>query len=195
MKNNLILYILLVFLVIVNGFFLYNYLSPTILKSNDNSKGDRSPSSFIVKALGFDEQQMKQFEEVDVRHHKNMIKSAETLKVVKDQLAKQIIKENVLDAEVDSILDILVEKEKAHEKLMFNHLRAIRNICTNEQKQRFEQIIQDALRGGSNGKRLGDSGPPPPDGMNENGPPPDNMPEGDRPPEGMREGGPPPRPE
>ena len=64
MKKNLILYILLVFLVVVNGFFLYNYLTPTVSETNDlgKRKGNGSPAAFIVKALEFDEEQMKQFE-------------------------------------------------------------------------------------------------------------------------------------
>ncbi|MBP0903326.1 Spy/CpxP family protein refolding chaperone [Mariniflexile gromovii] len=187
MKNNLILYILLVFLVAVNGFFLYNYLSPTTAKSNNLVKGSGNggPSEFIVKALKFDDEQMKQFEKIDKEHHERMVASNEETKVFKDQLGRLIIKDHVAEAEVDSILNLMGEKEMVHERLMFDHLRAIRNICTEEQKQRFEQIVRDALRRGPNGKRPGNGGPPPRDGRPQGGPPPENMPEG----------GPPPRPE
>ena len=196
MKKNLPLYILLVFLIIVNGFFLYNYLSPTIAKSNDTVKGsgNAGPSEFIVKALKFDDEQMKQFEAINSGHHERMIKASEETRIFKDQLGRLILKDNVSEAEMDSILNLLGEKEMAHEKLMFSHLRAIRNICTEEQKQRFEQIIRDALRGGLGGKRQGGGGPPP-DGRREVGPPKGNMRDGGPPPEDMPEGMLPPRPE
>ncbi|CAH8290773.1 hypothetical protein EV196_107137 [Mariniflexile fucanivorans] len=190
MKKNLILYILLVFLVVVNGFFLYNYLFPTVSKINNIGKVNGSPETFIVKALGFDDEQMKQFEEINNGHHESMVKSSEETKVLKDQLGRLIIKENVSDTEIDSILNLLGKKEVAHEKLMFNHLRAIRNICTENQKERFEQIIRDALRGGPKGMGQGEGGPPPPEGMPEGGLPPDNMREGGPPQGGMREGRP-----
>ncbi len=193
MKKNIILYILLVFLVVVNGFFLYNYLTPTVSKTNDigKGKGNGGPAEFIVKALEFDDAQIKQFEKIDNGHHESMIKSSEEIRVFKDELGRLIIKENVSDVEIDSILNLLGEKEMAHEKLMLNHLRAIRNICTENQKERFEQIIRDALSGGPKGMRPGDGGPPPQEGMREGGPPPGNMTDGGPPPEG----GPPPRPE
>ncbi|MFD0837001.1 Spy/CpxP family protein refolding chaperone [Mariniflexile aquimaris] len=196
MKKNLPLYILLVFLIVVNGFFLYNYLSPTTSKSNESVKGSGSggPMEFIVKALKFDDEQMKQFEKINNGHHERMIKSSEETRFFKDQLGRLIIKDNVSEAEVDSVLNLMGEKEMAHEKLMFNHLRAIRNICTEPQKQRFEQIIRDALRGGPGGKRQGGGGPPP-DTMGEGGPPPGNMRDGGPPPDDMPEGMPPPRPE
>jgi len=182
MKKNLPLYILLVFLIVVNGFFLYNYLSPTISKNDDSGKGTKGQSDFIVKALEFDDEQLKQFEKINEGHHESMIQLAEDLKITKDELGKLIVKENVSENEVDSVLNLLAEKEMAHEKLMFNHLRAVRNICTEEQKQRFEEIIRDALRGGPRGKRQGNGGPPLPGNMREGGPPPDGMPEGMPPP-------------
>ena len=56
MKKNTILYILLAFLIIANGFFLVNYLGRS--RKPDGQKG---PGDFIVKELNFDASQMERF--------------------------------------------------------------------------------------------------------------------------------------
>jgi protein CpxP len=178
MKKNLLLYILLIFLIVVNGFFLYNYLgmTATTSKNNKNDQRNNGPENFIVKALKFDKEQMAKLEDINIGHHEAMVDTSDEVKVLKDKLRSLITKEDVSDTEIDSILNVLGEKEKAHEKMMFNHLRAIRDICTDKQKQRFEKIIKDAMRGGP---RPGGAGPnngregqlPPPKG-------PRGMPEG-----------------
>ncbi|MGK0252634.1 MAG: protein CpxP [Mariniflexile sp.] len=158
MNKNSLLYILLVFLIIVNGFFLYNYLGSATSKNDVNKKGKGGPAEFIVKALKFDNEQMAKFEKINKGHHEAMVKSRDETKVLKDKLGRLIIEENISDAEVDSILVLLAEKEKAHEKMMFYNLRAIQAICTDEQKQHFEKIIKDALFHGGN--RQPQEGPP-----------------------------------
>ena len=83
MKKNLILYILLVFLIVVNGFFLFNYMG----NSNKNKqKGPKGPGNFIVKELGFNEDQLKQFREKSRGHHQAMMDLSDNIKNLKDEL-------------------------------------------------------------------------------------------------------------
>lgn len=58
MKKNTIIYSLLVFLVIMNMFFLYNYMfKPT----NINERRQQNNKDFIVSELGFSEEQKAEF--------------------------------------------------------------------------------------------------------------------------------------
>ena len=62
MKNNLLLYILLAFLMVVNGFFIYKNL-----KGPDKRK-HRSPRNFISSQLDFSPEQLDQFKSLEQAH-------------------------------------------------------------------------------------------------------------------------------
>ena len=59
MKKQTFLYVLLILLAISNGFFLVHYLGKP-------SRKGHKPESFIAKKLNFDENQMKDFK--DMQH-------------------------------------------------------------------------------------------------------------------------------
>ena len=83
MKKNNILYILVAFLIVVNGFFLFNYMS----ESNENtSKGPQGNRDFIVKELGFNKAQLAQFKENSQGHHQIMMRLSDEIKGLKDEL-------------------------------------------------------------------------------------------------------------
>ncbi|MBT3587140.1 MAG: hypothetical protein HN507_00670, partial [Flavobacteriaceae bacterium] len=56
MTKNTILYVLLTFLIIANGFFLYDYLGKP-----DRNGPRNNPEQFIVKELNFNTNQMQEF--------------------------------------------------------------------------------------------------------------------------------------
>jgi Spy/CpxP family protein refolding chaperone len=179
MKKNTLLYVLLVFLIAVNGFFLFNYLGKSPLKAKANNiSRNKGPAEFLVKALEFDKGQMAQFEILNNEHHQAMQSISKDEFELKEQLHNLIIKDEVEEPEVDSLLSKLAIKQMEREKLIFFNLRAIRAICTEAQKQKFEKIIKDAKRGEKQRPVLGEhpndrrDGPPPPQGMPPEGPPP-----------------------
>lgn len=188
MNKNILLYILLVFLIVVNGFFLFNYLGNSADKPNEMER--KRPMDFIVEVLEFDDNQIEQFEKLNEEHHQSMIKYTEDTKNLKDELFTLITADDVSNTKIDSIIGLLGVKEQEREKSIFYNLRGIQSICNDKQKANFEKIIKDALRKSGNGGPRG-GGPPPnrerPEGRMD-GPPPHGRPDGP-PPEDM----PPPR--
>lgn len=140
MKKNSVLYILLVVLIIMNGFFLYNYLG------RPEHKGPKENDEFIVKALGLNGTQLKQFKSVEKNHHDSMKNIGDNVKVYKDELFRKILASEVNQGEIDSLIRLISEKEILKEKAIFNRLRGIYNLCNAEQKQRFSNIIKKARR-------------------------------------------------
>ena len=160
MKKNLILYILLVFLILVNSLFLFNYMG------NGNSKeqkGTRNPGSFIVKELGFNNAQLENFREKSKGHHQTMLGLSDDIRNLKDDLFDRLSDASLAQGKVDSIASLIGEREKEIEVETFYHFKMIEAICNDTQKEKFKKIIKDALRrGGERGQR-----PPPrkrPDG-------------------------------
>lgn len=164
MKKNLLLYILLGFLVIVNGFFLFKHFDTF------NQKGPRGPgpANFIAKQLEFDATQLQQFEKLDVAHREKIDAILNDIRLSKDALFDKLSDETVEDSQIDAITTQIANKEKAKELETFHFFKAVGEICNENQKVRFKTIIKDALR------RQGPPGQngPPPGGPGDEGRPP-----------------------
>ena len=158
MKKNIILYVLLIFLIVVNGFFLLNYLKG----GTDNKKIEPQRNrDFIVNELNFDEMQLEQFNAKSEDHHETMKLLSDEIKELKDDLFETLFNNKVNETTIDSLSSLICEKEKEKEKEIFYHFRAIQEIANDKQKEKFKLILKDALRRGEQGNR-----PPPPNDRN-----------------------------
>ena len=161
MKKNTLLYILLFFLIIVNGFFLYNYLGrPEANRGNE----PKDPMVFIAEQLKFDSDQLQKMENLNKRHHQNMRRINDDLKELKDGLFNRLSDVSINKKDVDSITALIGQKEKEKDTEAFYHFRSIQELCNEKQKEKFNKIINDALRKGGGDR-------PPQDGRDRNGPP------------------------
>ena len=160
MKKNIILYVLLVFLIIVNGIFLFLFL-------NKPSKKGQKPEDFIAKQLKFDAKQLEQYSQLNELHEKDRRMFADNTKQLKDALFSKISDENVTSVTIDSLTNLMGKKEQAREMMVFNHFRELRAICNTKQKIELDKIIEDGLHKGrrENGRpqrKGGGRGPLPP---------------------------------
>lgn len=183
MKKNLPLYILLAFLIIVNGFFLYNYLGKG--EKEEANKPERL-GIFLAKELGFDDIQQEQFRVLWKPHHQRMQSLSEDIKGLKDELFKSLSDESLKNVNIDSIAILIGEKEAAKDLEILDHFKQVQELCNKEQKEKFSKIIEDAMRrAGENrglppGRQPDGNRPPHPDG--DRPPHPDGPPDSKRPP-------------
>ncbi|WP_430466398.1 hypothetical protein [Winogradskyella ouciana] len=164
MKKNTILYLLIIILIIANGFFLYNYLG------HDDKKRDRQKdrTSFIIKKLGFEGEQIDSFKNFKDLHRERMRLISDDIKVLKDSLFDKLPEDEVSEYYIDSITSLIAEKEKAKDKEVFAYFKRVRDLCQGDQKEKFDKILKDALNKGNrnrSGKSKRDKGhrPPPKD--------------------------------
>ncbi|GEM_PF-870555 len=163
MKKNLPLYILLLFLIIVNAFFLYNYLG--IAKSEDTLKERKPPSNFLVKQLDFDESQRETFRALNRKHHRRMRGISDEIRQLKDVFFNGL-SDASLTIDVDSLAVLMGELEAKKELEVYHHFKQVQELCNTEQQKKFSKIIKDALKKGPRDLE----------------PPRGNGPKGDRPP-------------
>lgn len=152
MKKNTILYVLIIILIIANGFFLYNYLG------HDNKKRDRQKdrTSFIVKKLGFEGEQIDSFKNFKDIHREKMGVLSDDIRMLKDDLFDKLSEDEVSESYIDSLTGLIAEKEKAKDKEVFAYFKKVRDLCRGEQKEKFDKILKDALHRGDR-KRDGKS--------------------------------------
>lgn len=140
MKKNTVLYILLLVLIVINGFFLFNYLG------RPEHKGPKENNSFIAKALKLNETQILELKKQELNHHNKMRAIGEDMKVLKDELFEKISKPTYNQLTLDSLITSIAKKESLKEKELFMRLRNIYELCNNEQKKQFSIIIKEARR-------------------------------------------------
>lgn len=138
MKKNRLLYILLIVLVVMNGFFMVKIFG-------DKHPPDRNPGKFIAKELHFDETQMQEFEKINNVHHDAMREVSREIKELKDALFNELSGTEVNEVKINDITRRIGEKERQKGLETFYHFKAVQKICTEEQRSRFNSIIQDAL--------------------------------------------------
>ena len=153
MKKNTILYILLAFLIIVNGFFLVNYLGRP-----GKPDGRQGPGDFVVKELKFDASQMEKFHLLNEDHRLKMKTIFENERQLKDELFSKI-SENPMNETIDSITTLIGNNAKMKDENTFYFFKSIEEICNEEQKSRLDKLINEAIRRG--GAPNGNPPPPP----------------------------------
>lgn len=173
MKKNTVLYILLAFLIVVNGFFLFNHLGES---KNNKEKENRDSMSFVKKELNFNEVQLEKLEHISEAHHHQIRRIDKDIRGLKEVLFNKMSSISVNERAVDSITTLIGKKQKAIEAERFFYFRNILEIGDDKQKEKFKEIIKNALHKEGRGDR-----PPPPNGSRHRPPPPDG-PVGHRPP-------------
>lgn len=176
MKKNLPLYILLIFLIIMNGFFLYNYLGTYAFDKHINER--KPPGDFLAEQLDFDNEQKETFDVMVLKHRQESRRISDDIRELKDELFLGLSDDTLDNVNRDSIAALIGKKQKQMDLLTFNYFKNVHKLCNSKQKEKFSKIIQDALRRESRGQG------PPPGGRRDSGdrPPRPDGPNGDRPP-------------
>ncbi|WP_299436808.1 hypothetical protein [uncultured Aquimarina sp.] len=141
MKKNNILYILLAFLIVINVVFIFMILQKP-------QKNRKHPGDFMAQELQFDDAQMEKFEILNENHRKKTRAIHRNIKRLKDQLFSNLSTELVDSSIIDSITDLIGQKEKEKDIATFYHFKAIFTICDQKQKTKFNKIIKGALHKG-----------------------------------------------
>ena len=142
MKKNILLYSILIVLLLANGFF----ISQNIGGPDRGDRRGKGPESFISKQLDLDASQQQQYQKLTSTHREAM-KSIDTdIRVLKDEFFSNISNESITTLEIDSIASLISDKEKLKDIEVFNHFKALRAICNDEQKAKFNAIMKDGLR-------------------------------------------------
>jgi len=132
-------------------------------------------ADFLVKELGFDSVQKQKLQQLREEHQKQMMDVRKGNREVKDAFFDLLNQPNIADSTVEREVKTSFMYDERAEVLTFRHFQHIRNLCTEEQKKKFDAIIKEVLRmmappppqsGGPQGPPpgMGDGQPPPGDG-------------------------------
>jgi hypothetical protein len=141
MKSKL-LPVLLVILILLNGVLIF-----MLIKKPHENRSHPQERNFLIKELQFTDYQKDKFLSFDTVHRENMMHFDQQLRKHKDVLFNSF-SAGTLDIDSLSLLIGTLEGEKEVE--VFRFFKSVRKICNKEQKEKFDSIINRALKGGKN---------------------------------------------
>lgn len=114
-------------------------------------------TSFLKTEVGFDQQQLTQFDTLSTRHRKNMWAMFEKLKNNKSDQFRQLVQGGFTDSTMNAVADESVAMQKVMELRAFNHLRNIRQLCRPDQLPKFDSGFGKVLNRRGEGRKKGTS--------------------------------------
>jgi len=110
-------------------------------------------SAFLKDDLGFDQQQLEQFDTLSNRHRTNMGTMFDKIRNNKTEQFRQLVNGNFTDSAINAVADQSLTRQKEIEIRMFNHIRNIRLLCKPDQVARFDAEFGKILARRNDGKR------------------------------------------
>ena len=149
MKSKL-LPILVVILMFMNGVLIF-----MLLKKSHVNNSPPQERNFLVKELQFTELQNDKFLSFDTVHRENMLRLDQQIRKQKDILFNSF-SDGVVN--IDSLGLLIGGLAGKKDIEVFRFFQAVRKICTQGQQEKFDKIINKALKAGkkrpSRGRRM-----------------------------------------
>ena len=134
MKKKL-LYFLLITLILTNAAALFMLLKKP-------HKRHAKPHEFLVKELGFSEDQLFKYKNLSDTHHTNMKAFDVSLKQSKDLLFNSFGKTTI---NIDSLTSNIGLLEAKKDKEIFIFFSQVKSLCTEKQVEKFDKLIKKAV--------------------------------------------------
>lgn len=144
-----------VLLVLLNGATLFYLYRQRNTEKNAHPPGG-GPAAYIIEQLKLNPQQQIQFEQLRNVHQAAIRPAREADKQLHQQLFALVKEGKNLGAQTDSLMNKMAEQRRIMETATFTHFQQLRALCTDEQKSRLNDIIDQLAA------QLGrQQGPPP----------------------------------
>lgn len=173
MKNFKFLIIIVILLVIINCVLLGSLWFTKYKMAGPPIGPPERANDYLIRELKMTPAQVKQYDAMRKQHFETTRKLNDQNRLLRDEFFKNIQTPVLNKVAVDSLQKKISTNIITLDTTTLHHFRKLRTILTNEQKTKFDKIIQNALHM---------MGGPPQGGGGPGGPPPNGM----RPPDGPR---------
>ncbi len=111
---------------------------------------DNSPKNFLAKSLHFSESQKNAYFELAKNHNENANKIREQIKIDKENLFQLLKTDQIVDSVKNNATLKISLSLQALDMLTFEHFKKVRALCTEEQKPKFDELIQKMVNSVNN---------------------------------------------
>lgn len=107
---------------------------------------DFGPAKRIIHELNFNENQVSNYNKLVEEHRAAMRKLRDEGGLLRNNYFELLKEEHPADSTITLKLAAIARNQEEIEKVTFNHFREVREICTPDQKKKFDEMILDVLR-------------------------------------------------
>ena len=120
-----------------------------------NKRPDRKAyiSNFLAKEIGFDSTQLKLYDTLSNRNREKMGGMFEKIRNNKNEQFKQLVAGNFSDSAINLVADQSAANQKLMEVQMSNHIKSIRQLCTQDQLPKFDTLFVKVFNRWSEGRK------------------------------------------
>ncbi|HMS32918.1 MAG TPA: Spy/CpxP family protein refolding chaperone [Ignavibacteria bacterium] len=122
----------------------------------DRMTSEGGPKEFLILELKLDEKQKEDYGKLVDEHRAEMKRIREKIRNEKDDMWKEITKPKNENNTAERSAAEIGEDQKQIELITFAHFQKVRELCNDDQKKKFDEVIQETLR------MMGPENPPPP---------------------------------
>jgi flagellar basal body-associated protein FliL len=112
-----------------------------------------SPSEFMQKKIGFNEQQAAKFQQLRDQHKEAIKPVMEEMKKLKDSLYNLLKEPGSNDSTAITLTNKIGEKQKEWELMIYHHFQKVRAICDSSQLPKFDSLVHRIIKGPWMGKK------------------------------------------
>ncbi len=153
-RNSKYLLILIAVLLLANivgiVFFLNNKAGGS---KNGSSERKNAMVGYLAKDLGFSADQLVVYDSLTARHRRNLGPMFDQMKKEKEKRLRYVAQNGFADTAINTAVAITAARQQALETKMMMHLKDVRDICTEEQKLKFDSTIHKVFSRKGNGDK------------------------------------------
>lgn len=157
-KNKTLIFIVVLLLltnIAVVGYFLF-----VCKKPNKLPRGKDNFSAVLEKEVGFNKQQLAQFDELKKVHWANAKANMDKIVSIKNTIFDLTKQFNAPDSVVDKLADSIGGLQKQVEISAYHHVLETRKICTPQQLPAFDSLMKRLINRGHTGSKQPKASPP-----------------------------------
>ena len=156
-KNSKTLLILIAVLLLSNlvGLILFLTNKPGRERMSGASERKNAMISYLKKDIGFSEAQLLAYDSLSARHRRNISPMFDLMKKEKENRLRYVAQYGFADTAITTAVGVTAAQQQVLETQMIMHLKDLRNICTDEQKIKFDSSIYKIFgrKGGGDKKK------------------------------------------
>ena len=139
-RRTKFLLLIIVVLLLANIGGLFFFFKNKAYKTDGRPQADRKEvmTKYLKEELKFDNNQMKAFDSVSARHKLVTEPLFDDLRQEKEKRLKFLVENNYTDSALVQAVNRSAERQKTLDLTMLEHIRNIRAICNEQQKQSFD---------------------------------------------------------
>ena len=144
-RNKLLLFIIALLLVsnLVLAFFLVSR-KPGRPEMRSRNERMQYMHNLLQKEVGFSAAQLQQFDSLRTKHMSVMQPLMDSLRLAKEQLFSKV--PSATDSSEQTAVARIGIFQSNIDRQMLNHLREVRQLCTNEQQPAYDSAVQKITR-------------------------------------------------